>query len=249
MKLSAILAAHWPRYVAASHDRHHRIPPAHHDAVAAVCACRTAALGGQRHDCKECAQTRFAYHSCNHRACPQCGGADAHAWAAAQEAKLLAGVPCFMLTFTLPEQMRGFARQQQRWFYDAMFAAMSGTLKDFAQDKKHLGGITAFTAVLHTWTRQMAYHPHLHVIMPGLALREDGLRVFRAKGAKYLFPVKALGAAFRHRLEKNILQHDREAHTRHHAQIDPQVWKLPWVVDSRGVGDGARTPCATSPVM
>ncbi|MBL9178606.1 MAG: transposase, partial [Verrucomicrobiaceae bacterium] len=74
--------------------------------------------------------------------------------------------------------------------------------------------------------------------MPGIALREDGLRVYRAKGAKYLFPVKALGAAFRHRLSRLILQHDREAHTRHHAQIDPQVWKLAWVVDSRGVGDG-----------
>lgn len=176
MKLSAILAAHWPRYVAASHDRHHRIPPAHHDAVAAVCACRTAALGGQRHDCKECSQTRFAYHSCNHRACPQCGGADAHAWAAAQEAKLLAGVPCFMLTFTLPGQMRDFARQHQRWFYDAMFAAMSGTLKDFAQDKKHLGGMAGLI-------QSPPPAPSPFRFAPGLLLRRSLSRGCRRRSA------------------------------------------------------------------
>lgn len=239
MTLASILEAHWPRYVATSQQQQrHRIHPAQHDAVAAVCACRTAALGAQRYHCDDCAQTRFTYHSCNHRACPKCGGADQHEWAAAQEAKLIPGVPCFMLTFTLPEQMRRFARQHQRWFYDAMFAAMSCTLKDFAQDQRHLGGMAGFTAVLHTWTRHMQYHPHLHVIMPGIALREDGLKVFRAKGAKYLFPVKALAAAFRHRLGNIILQHDREEHTRHHAQIDPQAWKQPWVIDSRGVGDG-----------
>jgi hypothetical protein len=237
LKLASILEAHWPRYVADS-QRRHAILPAHHDAVAAVCACRTAALGGQRHDCDDCAKTYFAYHSCNHRACPQCGGQHQHKWAAAQQAKLLPGVPCFMLTFTLPEQMRPFARQHQPWFYDAMFEAMSSVLKDFAQDKRHLGGMAGFTAVLHTWTRQLQYHPHLHVIMPGIALREDGLRVLRAKGAKYLFPVKALGTAFRNRMSRLILQHDREEHTRHHSQIDPQVWRLAWVIDSRSVGDG-----------
>ncbi|MBL9178605.1 MAG: transposase zinc-binding domain-containing protein [Verrucomicrobiaceae bacterium] len=75
-----------------------RIHPAQHDAVAAVCACRTAALGAQRYDCDDCGKTRFAYHSCNHRACPKCGGADQHEWAAAQETKLIPGVPCFMMT-------------------------------------------------------------------------------------------------------------------------------------------------------
>lgn len=236
MELAAILEAHWPRFVA--QQQRHRIHPAQHDAVAAVCACRTAALGGQRYDCADCRRMRFAYHSCNHRACPKCGAHEQHDWAAAQEAKLIPGVPCFMLTFTLPEQMRPFARQHQRWFYDAMFEAMSTTLKDFAQDKRHLGGMAGFTAVLHTWTRQLQYHPHLHVIMPGLALRDDGLRVFRAKGAKFLFPVKALGAAFRNRLQDIILRHDREQGSRHHTQLDPKVWRLAWVVDSRGVGDG-----------
>lgn len=84
----------------------------------------------------------------------------------------------------------------------------------------------------------MAYHPHLHVIMPGVVLSEDGLSLRRAKGTKYLFPVKALGAAFRHRLMKLILARDQAKATRHLSQIDPYVWRIPWVVDSRGVGYG-----------
>lgn len=114
-------------------------------------ACRTAVLGGQVHHCGECAdEKRYVYHSCHHRACPKCGGREQKEWAAAQEAKLLPRVPCFMLTFTIPEELRRFAYQQQAWFYDAMFKAAAGTLMDFAHDAKHLGGTPGFTAVLHT---------------------------------------------------------------------------------------------------
>lgn len=234
MELASILETHWPGFARA---HRHLLTAAHDRAAAAVLACRTAALGAQVYRCGDCDKTHIAFHSCNHRACPKCGGQQQQEWAQAQEAKLLP-VPYFMITFTLPEQLRGFARKHQRWFYDVMFDAVAGTLKDFAKDARHLGGMAGFTAVLHTWTRQMQYHPHLHVIMPGVALRKDGLRIFRAKGAKFLFPVKALGAAFRNRLRKAIERHDSEAGTTHHTQIDPHLWKVAWVVDSRGVGNG-----------
>lgn len=234
MDLASILSAHWPRF-AASHR--HLLTRAHFRAADAVISCRTPALGAQVYRCGDCAQVRFAYHSCNHRACLKCGGQAQAEWTAAQEAKLLP-VSYFMLTFTLPEQLRRFAYQQQAWFYDALFAAVSSTLNAFARDAKHLGGTPGFTSVLHTWTRKLAYHPHLHVIMPGVVLSEDGLSLRRAKGRKYLFPVKALGAAFRHRLMKLLLSRDQAEATRHLTQIDPHVWRTPWVVDSRGVGNG-----------
>jgi len=82
----------------------------------------------------------------------------------------------------------------------------------------------------------MQQHPHLHVIIPGIALSTDGLRVRRSKAKKYLFPIAALAAAFRHRLDKAILHRDTTQHTRHYSQIDPQVWKKDWVVDARAVG-------------
>ncbi len=143
-----------------------------------------------------------------------------------------------MLTFTVPSELRAFACREQSWFYDVMFQAMARTLMDFSLDEKHLGGTPGFSAVLHTWTREMLLHPHLHVIMPGVALSADGLRLRRAKGRKFLFPVKALGAAFRNRLSSLIAARDATEHTRHHAQIESAVWHRPWVVDARGVGRG-----------
>jgi hypothetical protein len=234
LNLASILREHWKDFAASNA---HLLTRVHYRAVRAVTACRTPELGAQVYRCGDCSKVHFAYHSCNHRACPKCGGQEQAEWTAAQEAKLLP-VPYFMLTFTLPEQLRRFAYQQQQWFYEAMFKALSSTLNTFARDAKHLGGMPGFTAVLHTWSRQMYYHPHVHVIMPGVVLVEDGLSLRRAKGRKYLFPVKALAVAFRHRLMKLILSRDKEEGTRHLSQIDPQVWRMAWVVDSRGVGNG-----------
>ncbi len=236
MDLASIFTTHWQRF-AATHR--HLLTAAHYKAARAVMACRTAVLGGQVHHCGHCAdQKRYVYHSCNHRACPKCGGREQKEWAAAQEAKLLPRVPYFMLTFTIPDELRRYAYREQAWFYDAMFKAASETLMDFAHDVKHLGGTPGFTAVLHTWTRQMQQHPHLHIIIPGIALSADGLRVKRSKAKKYLFPIDALATAFRHRLDKAILHRDTIEHTRHYSQIDPQVWQKDWVVDARAVGRG-----------
>ena len=85
---------------------------------------------------------------------------------------------------------------------------------------------------------QMQYHPHLHVIMPGLALSADGLRVRRAKGKRWLFPVKALGAAFRNRVRQLMAARDREQATQHLASLDAKVWRQAWVIDAQGVGRG-----------
>lgn len=234
MELAAVFAAHW-RSFAATHR--HLLSAAHYRAARAVLSCRTAELGGQVHHCVQCAQQRFVYHSCHHRACPKCGARGQKEWAAAQEARLLRA-RYFMLTFTVPDELRRFAYREQRWFYDLMFQAMGQTLMDFAHDEKHLGGTPGFTAVLHTWTRQMQLHPHLHVIMPGVALSKDGLRLRRARGRAYLFPVKALGAAFRNRLGQLIKARDAAERTKHHAQVESRAWRMPWVVDARGVGKG-----------
>ena len=234
MDLASIFAAHWGRFA----SRHRALlTGAHYRAAEAVRACRTAELGGQVHHCGDCGRRSYAYHSCNHRACPKCGGREQKEWAAAQEAKLIrAGY--FMLTFTLPGELRGFAYREQRWFYDLIFKAMALTLMEFAQDGKHLGGTPGFTAVLHTWTREMQHHPHLHVIMPGLALSADGLRVRRAKGKRWLFPVKALGAAFRNRVRMLLAARDRAEGTAHLQEMDRRVWQKAWVVDARAVGRG-----------
>ena len=197
MKLVSIFTAHWERFVEGSQAM---LTAAHYRAARAVQWCRTAALGGQLHECQDCDKQKFAWHSCNHRSCLQCGAQDQQEWAAAQKAKLLRA-PCFMITVTLPEELRRFVYKEQEWFYGLFFAAVSGALKDLGQDPKHLGGSIGMTAVLHTWTREMLYHPHLHVIMPGVAINQDGHRIQRAKGRRYLFPKAVLNVVFRNRIK------------------------------------------------
>ncbi len=235
MTLATVFTAHWRRY--AARNRHLLCAP-HYQAARAVMACRTAALGGHVHACAECDQTQFVYHSCNHRSCSKCGGREQKDWAAAQEVKLLTRVPYFMLTFTVPSELRAFAYRHQAWFYEAMFKAMQQTLHEFAQDEKHLGGTPGYSAVLHTWTREMLHHPHLHVIMPGIALSADGLRLVRAKGGKFLFPIHALSAFFRNRMRELIKQRDAQQKTALLGQIAARVWQMKWIIHSKAVGRG-----------
>lgn len=150
MKLAQIFTSHWQRFASKWACL---LTTAHHRAARAVQLCRTAALGGKKYECKDCDQHHYAYHSCNHRNCTQCGGADQQAWAAAQEQKLLP-VRYFFLTVTVPETLRPFIYKEQTWFYGLFFQAVSSALKDLGADPKQLGGKIGFTAVLHTWTRE-----------------------------------------------------------------------------------------------
>jgi hypothetical protein len=229
MTLAAILAAHWERF---ARTHRHALRAVHYRAARAVMACRTAALGGQRHHCAGCGHEHFVFHSCHHRACPRCGGRDQQHWAQTQQARCLP-VPHFLLTFTVPATLHCLAYRHPALFHDALFAAVAETLHAFGADRRHLGGTVGFTAVLHTWTRQMLYHPHLHVLLPGVALRGDGLRLYRTRGRKWAFPHKALADAFRHRLLRHLRLRKVDL-----TDVDPGTWTKRWVVDTRAVGNG-----------
>ena len=127
------------------------MPAVHRRAVEAVLSCRTPRLGGHVYICTDCNREHFAYHSCNHRACPRCGAREQQLWSARQQARRLP-VPYFMLTFTVPESLRWFFLRYDRVAYNALFAAVSGAIKELFADPKHFGGQPGFTAVLHTWT-------------------------------------------------------------------------------------------------
>ena len=106
MKFADLLRRHWPEYVDRAGGAG-KIPPVHWRAVEAALSCRTPRLGGHAYTCRDCNRELFAYHSCNHRACPRCGGRDQQLWSARQQARRLP-VPYFMLTFTVPESLRWF---------------------------------------------------------------------------------------------------------------------------------------------
>jgi len=200
--------------------------------VAALLSCRTAALGGQLYQC-DCGKEHFAYHSCNHRACPQCGHADATEWLARQRRRLLP-VPYYLVTFTVPEALRALIRSHQKWFYPELLRHSAGALQDVARAHKDLGAELGLLAVLQTWTRDLRYHPHVHCVVPGGGLSADRLRWVRPKQPDYFLPQRMLAARFRTRL-KEALQRDHGPRFR---QIPAAVWQQDWVADVQPVGRG-----------
>jgi hypothetical protein len=225
--LAEILRRHWPAYRA---KFGHAIPSSQRAAVKAILSCRTPGRGGQLFAC-ECGAFHFAYHSCGHRACHQCGHGAAQAWATRQQNKLLP-VPYFLVTFTVPEELREVIRTHAREMDAALFRESSGALCDVALSK--LGVELGFTGVLHTWTRQLVFHPHVHYLVPGGGLTPDGLRWKRVSSPDFLLPQTVLAARF-----KNRLRHWLEAeHPERLRQIPARAWRQRWVVDVQPVGRG-----------
>lgn len=167
-------------------------------AMSAVVRCRTAALGGHIDACTACGHERPSYNSCRNRHCPKCQALAQHKWLEARKQRILP-THHFHVVFTLPAQLRGIARQNPSAVYDLMFRTAADTLLELGLDEKRLGGRLGLTAVLHTWTRTLAYHPHVHCIVTGGGLSIDGERWVASKTG-YLFPVRVLSKLFRGKL-------------------------------------------------
>jgi len=227
--LAEILSAHWPAY-RAKFGR--LIPAEQHAAVRAILRCRTPALGGQRYRCA-CGREHDAYHSCNHRACPRCGQDDAAAWLARQRTRLLP-VPYFLVTFTVPAELREPIRAAMKPWYGALLKASAGALQDLAADPKYLGAELGLTALLQTWTRDLRYHPHVHLLVPGGGLTPNRLRWVRVPDDQFLVPQVKLAARFKGRLKAWLQEHEPELFQ----QVPAKVWWQKWVADVQAVGGG-----------
>ena len=178
----------------------------------AIVACRTRALGGQRLRCDGCGVQQWRWHSCRNRHCPQCQSRDRDAWRAARLQELL-DVPYCHLVFTLPHEINALAAVHARWVYDTLMQCTAATLSEFAANPRWLGGIGAFTLVLHTWTQDLRLHLHVHALMACGALQlpaahddgdaadgdADGLAAWvrPKRSERFLFPVHALSKVFR----------------------------------------------------
>jgi Putative transposase/Transposase zinc-binding domain len=185
-----IFRTHGPDY-----DRAHALPPLVARVLRDVIACRTAALGGHLEVCDHCGLEHPAYNSCRNRHCPTCQALRQARWIEERKARILP-VHYFHVVFTLPDELRPVALVNPKVVLDLLFDAASRTLLDLGRDPDRLGGTLGLTAVLHTWARDMGYHPHLHCIVTGGALSADGSRWAAARG-RFLFPVAVMGALFR----------------------------------------------------
>ncbi len=165
--------------------------------MSAIERCRTAALGGHVALCENeaCGHTTIAYNSCRNRHCPKCQGAAARDWLADREAELLP-VPYFHVVYTLPAPIADLAYTNKAVLYDILFKASAEATLTIAADKRRLGARIGITSVLHTWGSAMTHHPHVHMIVPGGGLSEDGDRWIACRPGFFL-PVRVLSRLFR----------------------------------------------------
>ena len=206
------------------------LSPQQRRAIWAITHCRTAALGGRAFVCNACDQIHFAYHSCNHKACPRCGALANHRWVQRELPKLV-NAPYFLVTFTLPSQLRGcFFGPLAKQAYDLFFTAVQAALTEkLAEDKGLKAAINGFTAALHTWNQRLEFHPHIHCLVPGAGLDATGEYV-RVRSDKFLVYLPHLQCAFR--------QHFYQLFKDHDWQVDPQVWSKQWGVHIQPAGSG-----------
>lgn len=159
-------------------------------------ACRTGALGAHLEQCEQCGYARLAHHSCRDRHCPRCGALEQALWAEAQESWLLP-VPYVHAVFTVPVSLHPFFRWNAALGLGLLFDAVAETLLEVAH--RRLRARIGFTAVLHTWTQKLLYHPHLHCLVPGGGLSDDGTR-WVACESEFFLPYPVLSKVFRGKL-------------------------------------------------
>jgi hypothetical protein len=211
-------------------------------AVRAITSCRTAALGGHVQACDTCGHEEIRYNSCRDRHCPKCGGLDKARWVEARKKDVLP-VEYHHVVFTIPEELHPIFLSNARLSYTLLFSAVAQTLSEVAANPKNLGAKIGFTAVLHTWTQVLRFHPHIHAIVPGGGPSPTGDRWVSAAPGFFL-PVKILSLVFRGKLLSALEAAFRSGQLRTPGQSDvPAVLKAAarkgWVVYSKPPVAGA----------
>jgi hypothetical protein len=212
-----------------------RLLPRHYRAMEAIERCRTAACGGHVFACDHCQRKLYTYHSCKNRHCPKCHGEQTRRWLDLQRARLLLHCPYFLLTFTLPSELRPLARAHPKIVYRLLMQAAAAALHKLARDPRYLGAATLGTlAVLHTWTRAMLFHPHVHLLVPAGGLSADRHQWLKPKNPAFLLPVRALSVLFRAKMRHRL----RIAGLL--TLVPPTAWSKPWVVHCQHAGSGQK---------
>ncbi len=230
-RLADVVRRHGPAYLERFRAS---ILPGHVRALRAIMQCRTPEMGGHLAECALCGREHLLFHSCRHRACPQCGHDATTRWLDRQR-ELLLPVPYFHVVFTIPEELRRLVRSHQLALLPVLFRAAFDSLAALCADPRFLGGRIGALAVLHTWTRTLEWHPHIHMLVPAGGLAPDGQTWLpvRSRKKRFLVHVHPLAKHFRGR----FLHLARRALP----GVDfPHIpWKKRWVVFAKPAVQGA----------
>ena len=171
-------------------------------ALSDLARCRTAALGGHVHHCRDCGRDRIAYNSCRNRHCPTCQASARARWLD-REAQFLLPVEYFHVVFTLPAAVADLAHANPTAVYELLFAAASATLREVAANPKRLGASVGVLMVLHTWGQNLHHHPHVHCVVTGGGLSCNAKGVVDASPKwmscrpGFFLPIRVLSRVFR----------------------------------------------------
>jgi hypothetical protein len=210
-----------------------RVPTEHRRVLQLIADCGTGRLGSASYRCAQCAAIHHTHASCGNRHCPGCQTANNGEWCVEQTKKLL---PCeyFFVTFTIPSELRRCVRSNQEVCYRAMFDAAAFALKTALANPKFCGADTVgFTSVLHTFGRDLNYHPHVHVIVPGGGMAEGE---WKSTLPGFLAPVKLLSKLFRMEFERRLREQLTDV-----VLPPPREFRREFVSDVEAVGNGVAT--------
>ena len=206
--------------------------PSQKRALSDIVACCTPELGGRRYRCDDCKESFWQYHCCRNRACPKCHGTQIREWLQRREAELL---PCdyFHGVVTVPSELRAVFHRHQKAMYGLLMQISAEAIKELCARKRHLGALPGILCVLHTWTGQLGYHPHAHLLITGGGVTPDGQHWEPAR-EEFLVPVtllsRKIAAKFRDALKAKM--------PAVFAGVPPDVWQREWVTFLKHYGQG-----------
>lgn len=232
LEVAEIFRLHGPAYRARFGDQ---LLPSHVRAMRDIEACRTPYFGGHVKQCDncECGRKVYVYHSCGNRNCPKCHRQQTERWLDKQRARLLPSL-YYLVTFTLPQELHALALSHQKEIYRVLMRCAAAALQKLAADPRYVGARLGLLGVLHTWTRAMLYHPHVHFLATAGGLSRDGTQWIEAKNPAFLVPVQALSPIFRAKVcaalkRAGLLE-----------RVPSPVWKKNWVVHCQPAGSGEK---------
>jgi hypothetical protein len=202
----------------------------HRRTITDIMGCRTEALGGHLWRCDACSAEVYSYHSCKNRSCPKCHTDQTVRWLEARKIEML---PCryFHVTITVPEELRDVLRANQRDGYAILMKAAAESIIEIGRDQRYVGATVGVLAVLHTWTQQLIYHPHVHCLVTGGGVSDDRKHWHPARTG-FLVPIRALANLVRGKLRAALTKR------RPDLALPKAAWAKPWVVDCTAWGEG-----------
>lgn len=204
----------------ADYREKHKLPLQSLKAMSAIESCRTIALGGHIDQCEYCGHERNSFNSCRNRHCPKCQGMEQIKWLEKRKRELLP-VKYFHLVFTIPSELNRLTLVNQKVLYGILFKASTETINMLSDQKKHLGAKPGCIAILHTWGQNLMEHPHVHVLVTGGGLSQDGKKWINSK-KNFFIPVKVMSMVFRGKL----LYYFRKAYISNQLVFEGEVMKL-----------------------